>query len=186
EEFTGQMRISTMNADGTERTVELTPAQITVGGNVIFTSFLRDLTEIERSHAALADQTERLDRLIAAAIPGILISDEHGRITHINRSFGTIFGLDEPEQLVGTLASSVVSRIGTQFGDSGEFARRSAEVLRARQPIFPGTPPPPTTRTGQNSATAHSAGPCGGPGTCENARPPNNDATRCSPPSARA
>ena len=135
EEFTGQMRISTMNADGTERIVELTPVQITVGGNVIFTSFLRDLTEIERSHAALADQTERLDRLIAAAIPGILISDEHGRITHINRSFGTIFGLDEPEQLVGTLASSVVSRIGSQFGDPGEFARRSAEVLRARQPI---------------------------------------------------
>jgi PAS domain S-box-containing protein len=135
EEFTGQMRISTMNADGTERTVELTPVQITVGGNVIFTSFLRDLTEIERSHAALADQTERLDRLIAAAIPGILISDEHGRITHINRSFGTIFGLDEPEQLVGTPASSVVSRIGSQFGDPGEFARRTAEVLRARQPI---------------------------------------------------
>jgi len=134
-EFTGPMRISTMNADGTERTVELTPVQITVGGNVIFTGFLRDLTEIERSHAALADQTERLDRLIAAAIPGILISDERGRITHINRSFGTIFGLGEPGQLVGTPAGSIIGRIGSQFEDPGEFSRRTGEVLGTRQPI---------------------------------------------------
>ena len=135
EEFTGQMRVSTMNADGTERIVELTPVQINLGGEVFFTGFLRDLTEIDRSHAALADQTERLNRLIAAAIPGILISDEHGRITHINRSFGIIFGLGEPELLVGTPASSIVGRIGSQFEDPGGFARRSAEVLRTRQPI---------------------------------------------------
>jgi PAS domain S-box-containing protein len=135
EEFTGPMCISTMNADGTERIVELTPVQITVGGKVMFTGFLRDLTEIERSHAALADQTERLERLIAAAIPGILISDEHGRITHINRSFAAIFGLGEPEQLVGTPVSVIVGRMGAQFDEPGEFARRSAEVLRSRQPI---------------------------------------------------
>jgi PAS domain S-box-containing protein len=135
EEFTGPMRISTMNADGTERTVELTPVQITVGGHVIFTGFLRDLTEIERSHAALADQTERLNRLIAMAAPGILISDECGQITHINRSFTTIFGLGEPQQLVGTQASVIVGRMEAQFDAPGKFARRSAEVLRSRRPV---------------------------------------------------
>ena len=135
EEFTGQMRISALRADGTERTVELTPVQITLGGEIIFTGFLRDLTEIERSHAALADQSERLNRLIAAAIPGILISDERGRITHINRSLGTMFGIEEPEQLVGTPASVLVRRIAPLFADPGDFARRSAEVLRARLPV---------------------------------------------------
>ena len=99
EEFTGQLRISTLHADGTERTVELTPVQITIGGEPVFTGFLRDLTEIERSHAALADQTERLNCLIASAMPGILITDEQGTVTNISQSFVAMFGLDEPADL---------------------------------------------------------------------------------------
>jgi PAS domain-containing protein len=75
---TGQLRVAIRRADGTERVAELTPVQITLGGRDIFTGFLRDLTEIERSHAELADQTERLNCLIASAIPGVLITDEQG------------------------------------------------------------------------------------------------------------
>jgi PAS domain S-box-containing protein len=135
EEFTGQMRIGALLADGTERTVELTPVQIVVGGATVFTGFLRDLTEIERSHAALADQTERLNCLIAAAIPGVLITDEQGRITHVSRSFGAMFGLDDPPVLVGTSARAVVRRINRVFADPAGFTRRVGEVLRARQPM---------------------------------------------------
>ena len=135
EEFTGQMRIGALRADGTERTVELTPVQITVGGATVFTGFLRDLTEIERSHAALADQTERLNCLIATAIPGVLITDERGRITHVSRSFGTMFGLDDPPALVGTSARAVVRRINCVFADPAGFVRRVWQVLRARQPM---------------------------------------------------
>jgi PAS domain S-box-containing protein len=135
EEFTGPITVARLRADGTERTVELTPVQLTIDGEVIFAGFLRDLTELDRSHAELADQTERLNRLIDAAIPGILISDERGRITHINRSFGVIFGLAESEQLVGTLASRIVDRVGSQFTDPDDFHRRSAQVLDSRQPM---------------------------------------------------
>jgi PAS domain S-box-containing protein len=135
EEFTGQMRIGALRADGTERTVELTPVQIIVGGATVFTGFLRDLTEIERSHAALADQTERLNCLIATAIPGVLITDEQGRITHVSRSFGAMFGLDDPPAPVGTSALAVVPRISRLFADPTGFVRRVSEVLRARQPM---------------------------------------------------
>jgi PAS domain S-box-containing protein len=135
EEFTGQMRIGALRADGTERTVELTPVQITVGGATVFTGFLRDLTEIERSHAALADQTERLNCLIATAIPGVLITDEQGRITHVSRSFGAMFGLDDPPALVGTSARAVMGRINCVFADPAGFVRRVWQVLRARQPL---------------------------------------------------
>ncbi|MGH3287030.1 MAG: PAS domain-containing sensor histidine kinase, partial [Streptosporangiaceae bacterium] len=135
EEFTGTVRIATLHADGTERTVELTPVQITVGGATIFTGFMRDLTEIERSHAALADQTERLNCLIATAIPGVLITDERGRITHASRSFGVMFGLDDAPALVGTSALGIVLRIHGVFADPGQFARQVAEVHRARQPM---------------------------------------------------
>ena len=135
EEFTGQLRVSTLHADGTERTTELTPMQITIGGESIFTGFLRDLTEIERSHAALADQTERLNCLIASAMPGILITDEQGTVTNISRSFGTLFGLDEAEQLGGTSARSVMRRIGHVYVDPAACERRMTEVARARQPM---------------------------------------------------
>jgi PAS domain S-box-containing protein len=134
-EFAGQLRVPTLHADGTERTTELTPVQITIGGRAIFTGFLRDLTEIERSHSALADQTERLNCLIASAIPGVLITDEQGAVTNVSDSFGEMFGLPEPSRLAGTPAVSVMRRIGRVFADPVRFTRRIAAVVRARQPL---------------------------------------------------
>jgi PAS domain S-box-containing protein len=135
EEFTGPMRVPLLRADGTERVVELTPVQLTVGGQTFFTGFLRDLTEIERSHDALADQTERLNCLIATAIPGVLISDERGLVTHVSQSFGTMFGLDEDTELVGSTAASVLQRIQGTFADPQDAVRRITEVARARGPV---------------------------------------------------
>jgi PAS domain S-box-containing protein len=134
-EFTGQIRVPTLHADGTERITELTPVQITIGGQAIFTGFLRDLTEIERSHAALADQTERLNCLIASAIPGVLITDEQGTVTNVSESFGEMFGLAEPSGLCGMSAVAVVRRIERVFADPAGFSRRIAAVVRARQPL---------------------------------------------------
>ncbi len=130
-----QMRVVTLRADGTEWIGELTPVPITVNGQAIFTGFLRDLSEMERSHAALADQTERLNCLIASAIPGILITDERGLITHVSQSFGALYGIDSPERLVGTRAVSTMRRIQHVFADPRAFSRRSLKVLRARQPV---------------------------------------------------
>src|SRR5580704_16781684 len=130
EEFTGQLRVPTLHADGTERVAELTPVQITIGGRTIFTGFLRDLTEIERSHAELADQTERLNCLIASAIPGVLITDERGTVTNVSQSFGTMFGLDEPlagtqvtQGTQGTQGAAVLRRVAREFADPVRFAR---------------------------------------------------------------
>jgi PAS domain S-box-containing protein len=134
-EPSGQMRAATLRADGTERTVELTSVPITVNGKAVFTGFLRDLSEIERSHAALADQTERLNCLIASAIPGLLITDERGVITHVSRSFGALYGIDSPERIVGARAVSIVRRVQHVFADPAGFTRRCLEVLRARQPV---------------------------------------------------
>ena len=134
-EPSGQIRAATRRADGTERIVELTTVPIAANGQAFFTGFLRDLSEIERSHAALADQTERLNCLIASAIPGILITDEQGLITHVSRSFGALYGIGSPERLVGSRAASVVRRVQSVFADPGAFAARSAEVLRAREPV---------------------------------------------------
>jgi PAS domain S-box-containing protein len=135
EEFTGTMRIAVLRADGTERTVELTPVQITLGGAPVFAGFLRDLTEIERSHAELAEETERLNCLITAAIPGVVIADEQGKIRNVSKSFGAMFGIADPGDLVGTSTASVMHRISGVFADPDRFTRRVAEVWRARQPL---------------------------------------------------
>jgi len=134
-DFTGPMRMPIRRADGTERTVELTPVQMTIGGEVFFTGFLRDLTEFERSHAALADQTERLRCLIRAAIPAILISDETGGITNVSQSFGVLFGIEDCRQLVGTSVASLLRRIQHLFVDPDDFIRRAAEARQAKQPV---------------------------------------------------
>jgi PAS domain S-box-containing protein len=128
-------RVRLRRSGGGERTVEMTPVQVTVGSRRVLTGFLRDITEIEHSHAALADQTERLNCLIAAAIPGILISDEQGLITHVSRSFGEMFGIEGPEQLVGATGASVVQRLQPLFADPDTFIRRITETFRAREPI---------------------------------------------------
>jgi signal transduction histidine kinase len=94
-----------------------------------------DIAGLERSHAALADQTERLNCLIASAIPGVLITDEQGAVTNASESFGAMFGLAEPSRLAGTPAVAIMHRIGPVFADPAQFARRIAAVVRARQPL---------------------------------------------------
>jgi signal transduction histidine kinase len=94
-----------------------------------------DIARLERSHAALADQTERLNHLITAAIPGVLITDEQGIVTNASESFGEMFGLAEPSQLAGTPAVAVMHRIRRVFADQVLFTRRIAAVVRARQPL---------------------------------------------------
>ena len=44
----------------------------------------------------LTDQTERLNSLIAAAIPGVLVLDEHNMIVQVNQSMCDLLGIGEP------------------------------------------------------------------------------------------
>jgi PAS domain S-box-containing protein len=44
----------------------------------------------------LTDQTERLNSLIAAAIPGVLVLDEHNMIVQVNQSMCDLLGIEEP------------------------------------------------------------------------------------------
>jgi signal transduction histidine kinase len=96
---------------------------------------IAEVAEIEQAQAELIDQTERLNCLIATAIPGVLISDQRGQITHISQSFGALFDIEGPDQLVGTPISATVRRIQAVFADPGEFVRRVREIFSARQPV---------------------------------------------------
>ena len=120
------------------------------GGALLgFLATFTDISDVKRAEAdrerllaaeqaarrSLADQTERLNCLIANAIPGVLFTDEQGQITHVNQSFATLFGIGSPDPLVGTSAIELVGRINGQFADPDEFVRRTAEAVSARQPV---------------------------------------------------
>src|SRR5450755_4362613 len=102
----------------------------------------RDETERERLLAAeraarrsLADQTERLNSLISNAIPGIMVRDEHGRITQANQSFCDLFGITTPTgELVGTSAAKLAEHVKSAFADQAEFLRRMSRLHEGRRP----------------------------------------------------
>jgi signal transduction histidine kinase len=89
------------------------------------------LAERERQ---LADQLDRLNCVIATAIPGVLITDERGLITHASESFGALFGIEFPGRLVGSRAVDAVGRIKHVFAEPGDFVRRTSEAFSARKP----------------------------------------------------
>jgi len=84
--------------------------------------------------AQTADLERWLDSLVATAIPGVLITDEQGMITHISQSFSSMFRVTAPERLTGTPALQVIRRIQHIFADQEEFLRRTLSTLRSRQP----------------------------------------------------
>jgi signal transduction histidine kinase len=101
------------------------------------TAELAERLQAEReARRSLADQTGRLSSLIAAAIPGILVSDEHGLIAQINASFCDLFGIEDPPgKLIGTSTADIVLRIKGAFADPSEFVCRTGAISTARQPV---------------------------------------------------
>jgi PAS domain S-box-containing protein len=149
----GEMRTQCRlrSADGGDLWVKasVVPLYAAGDGPLGFLATFTDITDAKRAEAererllaaeqaarvSLADQTERLNCLIATAIPGILITDEQGRITHVNQSFGVMFGIESPDQLVGAPAGDAVRQIKEVFTDPGEFVRRTSEAFSTRQPV---------------------------------------------------
>ncbi len=94
------------------------------------------LTAERAARRSLAEQTERLNGLVNAAIPGILLDDEHGRITQLNQSFCDLFGIaEQPSQLIGGLTARIAFRIRRVFADPDEFLRRASELVARRRPV---------------------------------------------------
>lgn len=83
----------------------------------------------------LTDQTERLNSLLAAAIPGVLVLDERNMIVQANQSLCDLLGIGQPPaELSGTAGEQLRGPITRTFADPGDvhaqLARRNASRER--------------------------------------------------------
>lgn len=85
---------------------------------------------------SLADQTERLNSLIAAAIPGVLVIDENDVIVQLNQVYADLLGLQEPlDQLIGAHVERLMGRLEQTFADPADFMARMIKYRVARRRV---------------------------------------------------
>ncbi len=96
----------------------------------------RLLAAEQAARRSLADQTERLNSLIAAAIPGVLVIDENDVIVQLNQVYADLLGLREPlDQLVGAHAERLMGRLEQTFADPADFMARMIKYRVARRRV---------------------------------------------------
>ena len=122
-EFAARMRLPVLRADGTERTVQLTRLPLVVGGQTYFCSFARDVTELERTNAALAASEARVQLLSELAPVGIARTDGTGTCAYVNARWCALNG--QP-------AESILGRSWLEAVDPADAARVRGEWARAR------------------------------------------------------
>jgi len=84
----------------------------------------------------LTDQTERLNSLLAAAIPGVLVLDEHGVIVQVNQSLCDLLGIaDPPASLTGTRAGQLRGPAGRTFAQPDEVLAQVSRYYAGRQRV---------------------------------------------------
>ncbi len=96
----------------------------------------RLLAEQRAAVRSLTSQTERLNSLIAAAIPGVLLTDEHGLIVQLNESLCLLLGIPEPPgELAGSSGERLLEPVARTFADparvTAEMSQRAARRERA-------------------------------------------------------
>jgi PAS domain S-box-containing protein len=96
------------------------------------------LLAAERSAVrTLTDQTERLNSLIAAAIPGVLLVDQHTAVVQVSQSLCDLLGIDEPPaKLTGSGASQLLQGvIERTFADPAEVRATMTRQHTKRQRV---------------------------------------------------
>jgi PAS domain S-box-containing protein len=122
-EFTGRLYLPILRGDGTERTVELTPLPLVVGGQAYFCNFARDVTELSRANAALAASEARVRLLSELAPVGIARTDSTGSCAYVNERWCA---------LNGRLVQDVLGTSWLEAVHPGDVARVRREWDRAR------------------------------------------------------
>ncbi len=91
------MEVMALGKDGAEFPVELSVASWETGEGRCFTGVLRDISE--RRHAE--EQASMRDAAIETSVNAIAFADPRGTLTYVNAAAMTLWGYDDPGQMLG-------------------------------------------------------------------------------------
>ena len=139
-----RVKIPALRADGTEFPAELTALAIRLDDRVLFTAYVRDITERTRAEDALRQAHDELERrveertaqlaqaerdyrsLFENAVEGIFQTTTDGHYLKANPALARIYGYDSPEEL-GRALHDIAKSLYIDPGRRGVFARLMQE-----------------------------------------------------------
>ena len=84
----------------------------------------------------LTDQTERLNSMLAAAIPGVLVLDEHDVIVQVNQSLCDLLGIEEPPaKFSGVGGEQLLEPLARTFARPADVSEQMTRYKAARQRV---------------------------------------------------
>jgi len=127
-----------VTAQGAIKWVETTGVNLVddpaVRGIVLHT---RDVTEQHEAAEQLRAMAGRLGSLVANLPVGVILAEEGGRITYVNRAAADLLGLDgEPDELVRSGQRAMWTQMRARHPDFDEHMTRAAEIIREGRPVL--------------------------------------------------
>jgi PAS domain S-box-containing protein len=92
-----RVEITAVRRDGSEFPVELSVAPFQVGGQILFSGFVRDITQRKRAEEALRASEMRWRMMFEKFPVGIVLRDDNHRYTAANPAFQEMVGYSERE-----------------------------------------------------------------------------------------
>jgi diguanylate cyclase (GGDEF)-like protein/PAS domain S-box-containing protein len=93
-----------------------------------------DVTERYEEAARLRTVTAQLAILLDHLSAGVVFSDKHGSVQIVNRAMGTLLGMSNPAELVGTSTDDIGQ--AARFDDAESVARLVRQRTLARVPVI--------------------------------------------------
>ncbi|MGO8701419.1 MAG: PAS domain S-box protein [Limisphaerales bacterium] len=127
---TGLIQTTAVHRDGRELPVEVTTTPVRVGGNWIFTLFLRDITERQQAEAALARERHLLESLLENSLDYIYFKDRESRFVRCSKLVSQRFGGSEAE-LIGKTDFDLFADEHARIAFEDE-----QEIIRSGRPLI--------------------------------------------------
>jgi two-component system sensor histidine kinase UhpB len=102
--------MTALHRDGREFPVELTVTPLKMDGKVVFSAFLRDITERKRAEEKLRMSEERTRLIVDMALDAVVMMDADGMIIGWNPQAESIFGWSRDEAVDRRMSETIYSR----------------------------------------------------------------------------
>jgi PAS domain S-box-containing protein len=133
--FNQRLEITALHRDGREFPVELTITHLQTDGTVIFSAFLRDITERKQAEEKLRTSEERTRLILDTALEAVVMMDADGMIIGWNPQAESVFGWSRDEAMGRRMSETIIPiryRDAHEQGVRGFLATGEGPLLNKR------------------------------------------------------